>query len=267
MAARIRPRVGDVFEVRLLDGQYAYLQMVGETGMGEVVRVLAGRFRSAREDIAQLVGEPHEYMMFAEVGLLAREEYVRRVGNHAVPPHGAWTGLRYTLGHGRSGTVERRVLSDGGRSALGLFDVLPPPSERRSVPLWWMGPSLDVVCHLMASRDAGLEPEELEQWKKEHGVLKPGQEAAEPGSPDEGTGTRHFAVFAPGAKLEGVIAELRRVGFAAEVFDDPDTDARLLVITAVEPRSASINDQWDQVAAIVEAAGGEYDGWEAEAGT
>jgi hypothetical protein len=118
----------------------------------------------------------------------------------------------------------------------------------------------------MASRDAGLEPGELEQWKKEHGVLMPGQQAAGPGSPDEGAGPQHFAVFAPGAKLKGVIADLRRVGFSAEVFDDPDADARLLVITAVEPRSGSVNDQWDQVAPIVEAAGGEYDGWEAEVG-
>jgi hypothetical protein len=137
----MKPKVGDVFEVRLLDGQYAYLQMVGETEMGEVVRVLAGRFPSAREDIAELVGEQHEYMMFAEVELLAREEYVRRVGNHAVPPRGAWTGLRYKLLYGRSQKIERRVLTDDSRSPLGQFDVLPPPSERRSSPLWWMGPA------------------------------------------------------------------------------------------------------------------------------
>jgi hypothetical protein len=266
MAARIKPKVGDVFEVSLLDGQYAYLQMVSDSEFGDIVRVLAGRFGSACSDIASLVDEPHEYMMLAALRILLSEGHARRVGNLPVPAHGAWSGLQYTLISGRSGRVERRVLSDGGRSALGQFDVLPPPSERRSIPLAWLGPSLYAVSHLMASRDAGLEPSEVEQWMTERGILGQVQAAAGSGLPADDAGTRHFAVFAPGARLKGVIAELRRVGFAAEVFDPPDGDVRLLVITAVEPGSASVNDQWDEVAAIVEAAGGEYDGWEAEVG-
>ena len=67
-----------------------------------------------------------------------------------------------------------------------------------------------------------------------------------------------------GARLDDVIAKLRRQGFAAEVSDDPDAETRLLVITAGPSVTAPVNAQWDQVAAIVEAAGGEYDGWEAE---
>lgn len=260
MAPRAKPKTGDVFEVTLCDERYAYLQMVCDSGFGDVVRVLPGRFRSAREEVASLVDEPHEYMMFADLRNLVREGHAVRVANCPVPAHGAWTGLRYVLIYGRSGKIDRRVLSDG-HSAVEQVAVLPPGPERRSVPLWWIGPGMDVVYHLVASSDRGLEPGELEEWKRKHGILDPESGAGSSDS-DEG-GTRHFAVFPKGARLDGVIAELRQQGFDAEAFDNPGVEGRLLVITAPPSRTDSVNSQWDQVAGVVEAAGGEYDGWEA----
>ena len=261
MAPRIKPKAGDVFEVTLRDGRYAYLQMVCDSGFGDVVRVLPGRFGSVCDDVASLVDQPHEYMMFVDLRNLVREGYAVRVANHPVPAQGAWAGLRYALVHGRSGKIDRRVLSDG-RSAVEQVAVLPPASERRSVPLWWIGPAMDVMYHLMASRDRGLEPGELAEWKRKRGIVDPDGAAGASGLDG---GTRHFAVFPNGARLDSVIAELRQQGFGAEVFDDPDAEARLLVITAEPSVAASVNAQWDQVAAVVEAADGEYDGWEAEA--
>jgi hypothetical protein len=64
----------------------------------------------------------------------------------------------------------------------------------------------------------------------------------------------------------GVFAQLRTRGFDAEVFTDPDVEGQLLVITPQPSVSDSTNDQWDRIAEIVEAAGGEYDGWETEVG-
>jgi len=169
MAPRVTPGTGDVFEVTLFDGRYAYLQMVCDSGFGDVVRVLPGRFGSAREDVASLADEPHEYMMFADLRNLVGEGHAVRVANCPVPAYGAWTGLRYVLIYGRSGKIDRRVLSDG-RSAIGQVAVLPPAYERRSVPLWWIGSGTDVVYHLMASCDRGLEPGELAEWKRESGI-------------------------------------------------------------------------------------------------
>ena len=233
MARSTRPRVGDVFEIMLSDGQIAYLQLVSDSPVGEVVRVLAGRFEEPCADVRDLVDEAH----------------------------GTWSGLRYMLIRGRSGEVVRRVLSDGSQ-AVEQVPVLPPPGKRRSFPLWWVGPSADAMYHLMASRDRGLEPAELEAWKRERGFLKPETGTVQL---DEAEGARHFAAFAKGAQLDGVIRELGRAGYAAELFDDPDAEEELLVITTGSSVPESVNEQWDQVAGIVESAGGEYDGWEAEA--
>jgi hypothetical protein len=245
----------------LSDGQIAYLQLVSDSPVGEVVRVLAGRFEEPCADVRDLVEEAHEYMMFTTVRLLLKDGYAKNAGNFAVPSHGTWSGLRYMLIRGRSGEVVRRVLSDGSQ-AVEQVPVLPPPGKRRSFPLWWVGPSADAMYHLMASRDRGLEPAELEAWKRERGFLKPETGTAQL---DEAEGARHFAAFAKGAQLDGVIRELGRAGYAAELFDDPDAEEELLVITTGSSVPESVNEQWDQVAGIVESAGGEYDGWEAEA--
>src|SRR5260370_22483567 len=105
MGRRVKPKAGDVFEVALRDGQLAYLQMVSETETAELVRVLAGRHESAVADLAPLVGQAHEYLMFVALRILVGDGYARRVGSWPVPK-GCWSGLRLSPRNGRSGNVE-----------------------------------------------------------------------------------------------------------------------------------------------------------------
>ena len=262
MATRVKPKVGDVFEVTLRDRRLAYLQMVSESETAEVVRVLAGRFDVPHPDIAALVEAPHEYMMFAELRFLVRDGYARRIGTWPVPSHGVWSGLRYVLLLDASGAIRQRSLGDGRTAAVRL-DALPAPSERKSIPIWEIGDSLFVVDMLAASSEGALEDDQLAEWRRVNVPEEPA-DADQDHDIEETPGVQHFAVFAEDAELRGVIADLEKRGFACSVFTDPDAfDGQMLVIDAGSATPGFVDDQWDQVEEAVAAAGGQYDGWEA----
>ncbi len=260
-----KPKVGDVFELVLRDGQLAYLQVVHEQAgadLSEVVRVLAGRFAERPDDLARAVAEPHEYLMFAAPRLMASQGYARLAGNWPVPAGGEWSGLRYTLVLGRGGGYVQAWVLTNGRTPLERAEVAPPVLRRRDAPVWQLGPSLDVVDTLMASREGSLEGSELEAWRQTQGVERPkGLLDA-----DDESGVRHFAVLPATAKLSGVLAELDHRGFDCSEFTDPDVDGHLLIIRARDDAPGCINDQWDRVEEVVRASGGEYDGWESSMG-
>lgn len=260
-----KPKVGDVFEVTLRDGQLAYLQVVHEQSGGdisEVVRVLEGRFASRPSDLPAVVAEPHEYLMFAAPRFMAAEGHARRVGNWPVPQRGGWSGLKYTLVLGRDGHVQAWVLSDG-RTPLERSEVPPPISKRREAPVWQLGPSLDVVDTLMASREGSLEGSEIEKWRAAHGL----QGSMGLADDDDESAVQHFTLFREGADLGEVVAQLESLGFGCSRLTNPDLfDGQLLVVKVGHSEPASIGDQRKRIEQIVRAAGGGYDGWEATTG-
>src|SRR5260370_26406982 len=101
MGRRVKPKVGDVFEVRLRDGRLAYLQMISESAIGNVARVLSGRHESPARDIGSLVDEPHEYLMYAFLGSLERAAFAANMGNWHVPS-GVWWGLKPSTRYDRA---------------------------------------------------------------------------------------------------------------------------------------------------------------------
>jgi hypothetical protein len=229
---------------------------------GDVVRVLPGRFDSPQPDTGTLAGMPHEFMMFVSLQELAGHEGVRQVGSFPVPAHGTWNGQRFSVMYRPDLSIRHFALGDG-RTAASIHETLPPAAERRSVPIWLLRPASYVLDVLSASQDGELAPAELDAWRDATGrndPPAPGPASEEPVEP----GVEHLAVFPKRASLDEVMAELGGLGFSSAVRAAPDFDGQLLVIKpdpAVAP--GFIDDQWGQIEAIVTAAGGEYDGWEA----
>ena len=263
MAKRVKVRVGDVFEMTLRDGCLAYVQLASETPIGDVLRVLAGRHRSRPESVASLIAAPHEYLIFAMLVTLVRDGHAQKIGNWPVP-EGSWSGLRLSPRYDKSRRLDAWVVTDG-RNATQRLEHLPD-SLRKELPIWQIGDSVHVLDMLRASNAGGLEASELEAWRRQHGLTADSAQSAEDDE-DDGPGVEHFALFGTDARLDSVIAGLGKRGFSCRVVTDPDVDGQVLVIKA-DPLSAPgfIDDQWDLVEAVVKAAGGEYDGWEAAAG-
>jgi hypothetical protein len=259
---RVRPKAGDVLEVGLRDGRLAYLQMVAESPMGDVARVLAGRHRPRPSDVASLVAAPHEYLIFAMLGQLVRDGHAVRIGGWLVPD-GTWSGLRLSPRYDRSMRVEAWLVTDG-RTARQRLESLPD-SVRKEFPIWQIGDSQHVADMLLASSTGGLEASELQAWRAEHGLTAaPGAEGADEAGDEPGV--EHYALFGTGARLDQVIAGLDERGFSCRVVTDADVAGQVLVIRAGARAPGFIDDQWDQVEEVVTAAGGEYDGWEASMG-
>src|SRR5262247_4115289 len=105
---RVMPQVGDVLEVTLRDGRLAYLQMVSESEIGEVARVLPGRYGSAPGEIGALAAGPRQYLVFAMLRELVRDGYARRLGTWPVPA-GTWSGLRLKPWYDKSRRLEAWV--------------------------------------------------------------------------------------------------------------------------------------------------------------
>ncbi len=261
MAKRVRVQVGDVFEMTLRDGCLAYVQMVSETPIGDVVRVLAGRHCSRPESVASLVAMPHEYLIFAMLVTLVRDGHAQKIGNWPVPD-GAWSGLRLSPRYDKSRRLDAWVVTDG-RNATQRLEHLPD-SLRKELPIWQIGDSVHVLDMLRASNAGGLEASELEAWRRQHGLRADSAQSEE--HDEDGPGVAHFALFGTDARLDSVIADLGKRGFSCRVVTGPDVDGQVLVIKA-DPLSAPgfIDDQWDLVEEVANAAGGEYDGWEASA--
>lgn len=259
---RVRPGAGDVFEVTLRDGRLAYLQMVRETPVGDVARVLAGRHDWPARDVASLVAAPHEYLMFAMLAVLARDGHARKVGTWPVPD-GVWPGLKLSPRYDNARRVEAWLVTDG-RTARQRLEVLPD-SLRKELPIWQIGDSLHVVDMLMASSAGGLEASELDAWRSEQGLTVPGSAGDADAAGDEPR-AEHFVVFDEGAQLDPVIAELANHGFSCTIVAVHDQEKQLLVVKAEPSAPGFVDDQWDRVEEVVTAAGGEYDGWEASAG-
>lgn len=258
VGSRIKAKVGDVFEVTLRDGRLAYVQMVAESPVGDVARVLAGRHVSPLPDLQPLVAAPHEYLIYAMLGQLARDGLARRAGNWAVP-NGLWSGLKLSPRYDKSRRLEGWVVTDG-RVARQRLDSLPD-SLRKELPIWQVGDSWHVVDMLAASSSGGLESGELAAWRGEHGLGSDSGDTPDPA--EEAPGVQHFALFPQGDRLDGVIAELAGRGFSCTIVTDLDVEGQLLVINAEPSAPGFIDDQWDRVEEVVKAAGGEYDGWEA----
>lgn len=141
-----------------------------------------------------------------------------------------------------------------------------PDSLRQELPIWQIGDSVHVLDMLRASNAGGLEASELEAWRTQHGLTSDSAQCEEDDQ-DDGPGVEHFALSGTDARLDSVIADLGKRGFSCRVVADPDVDGQVPVIKA-DPLSAPgfIDDQWDLVEEVVNAAAGEYDGWEASAG-
>ena len=255
-----KTKLGDVFEVVLRDCQLAYLQVVhAQSGadLSDVVRVLEGRYSAPPEDLGRIVAEQHEYLMFASPRLLMADGYARLAGNWPIPSGASWSGMRYALMFDRNQTVQAWILSSG-RVAIERSPAPPPLVRRRDTPVWQLGPSLNTVDILMASREGSLEAGELDAWRLAHRVAGP-----RPLIVGDEAGVRHFALFPAGADLRGVTTELSKLNLECSTFARPEIlDGLLLIITARGDIQGSVNEQWDRVESIVRASGGEYDGWE-----
>lgn len=80
-----RIKIGDVFEIDVTNGK-AYLQYVYNNELiGELIRVLPGKFESQIDDLTQLVNGETEYFIHFPVKGAYKQKIIKLVGNYSLP--------------------------------------------------------------------------------------------------------------------------------------------------------------------------------------
>lgn len=262
-----KAKIGDVVEIKTPAG-LGYVQYTHEGGTnGELVRVLPGLYSTRPSNLAELAGKKELYFVFYIMNYALRTNQAEVMFNQPIPE---WAKAYPLMRHAAAfddffKPIRWRIISAASQLTLNelsrtpLLTQLTPEQEKLSIHEIW--PHAVIVKKLAR----GWTPERAEELR-----LKDFAERSESGPKqvsDNGPsskGMRHFFYFPKKEDAESAGKLLRNRGFLVEVRLGADSKNWLTLAAKAPPATGEQMDELrDEMEALAEQFGGEYDGWEA----
>jgi hypothetical protein len=232
--------------------------------MGELVRVLPGLFSIRPPNLAELSAERELYFVFYTLSYAIREHQAEVVSHQPVPEWAqAYPDMRWCGAPGPDGKAiawkifnASSSLSVAEHARAPVIHELTPEQRKLSIHQLWPHP---VIVKALAS---GWTPERAEELQEVAREAKRGAESHPgKGSPEA---LRHYLYFRQRSKAEEASIRLRTHGRSVKVRKGADGKHWLALATQAMPTTAEqMNQTCDEIQALAEELGGEYDGWEA----
>jgi hypothetical protein len=258
---RLKAKIGDICEIKTPAG-LAYVQYTHDgRDMGDLVRVLPGLFNTRPTEFAELARQKELYFIFYRLNYALRNRQAEVVSHQPVP---SWAQpyplMRWTLDH-RIWKIFKAsdplTLEDHKRTPV--IQTLTPQQKRLSVHLLRPHP---VMVRELAR---GWTPEREEELRSQDAAEAAEKRKEQPSHGEESDQpTRHFLYFATKSNAEKAGKQLRDRGFLVEVRKGAGGEDWLALATKAPPNTGDeMEELRDEMEALAQEFGGEYDGWEA----
>jgi hypothetical protein len=260
----IKPKIGDVAEIRTDQG-LAYVHYTHHhEGMGALVRVLPGLY-PYRPNLEALVLERELYFVFYTLEYAIRKKQSEIVCNLPVPE---WARSAPLMRHASGRTREGKIT--GWRIVPALcpltVDFLIRTPVIRELTKEQEKLSIHLLCpHPVMVKELarGWTPERAESLEDQDRAESRARRAKQHSAPATDEAMSHYLYFPTETDAERAGEQLRRRGYRVEVREGADGENWLALAKGARPRTGEELDKlWDEMESLAAEHSGDYDGWE-----
>jgi hypothetical protein len=260
-----KPNIGDIYEIKTPSG-LAYIQYTHDhQAMGKLVRILPGLFRSRPLDFVALAKQKELYFVFYTLKHAIRKQLVEKVSHQPVPEWAVpFPLMKWPANYDRSGkTIAWKIFKASDDLTIEMHQHTPiirtlsPEQKKLSRYALWPHPAMVIEIA------RGWTPECEEEFRIRDMLAAADRKNYIDKKDEFSEGVRHFLYFSKKKDAEEAIKQLSSLGFSNELRKSAGDDKWLvLAIGRVSTSELAMTELRDQLEALAEKLGGEYDGWE-----
>src|SRR5579884_1108333 len=264
MVRNRKPKIGDIYELRLAKG-LAYIQYTHDgVYYGDLVRILPTCYEKRPNDFAELAQKKELYFIFTVLSQSLRKKEIEYVANQPVPE---WARpfpiMRKRAGYSKDANAPSWYIGHGlqlftaeqMQAALHVRHLTPEQKKLSLVEIW--------SASILASEiERGWLPEYAEKFldidcKKQQEKLKQSPLAKSPPN----NLINHYLYFAKKSNATRAAQKLRSQEWITEVKLAGDGKSWLLLAKQPAPIEDDIEKVRAELEEMAESFDGEYDGW------
>jgi regulator of ribonuclease activity B len=260
-----KPRIGDIYEIRVLGG-LAYFQYTHDSQvMGHLVRVLPSVYSIRPTDFASLARQQELYFIFLTLVHALRQKEVELVSNQPVPGSAQrFPIMRKVAGRDPDGKIVGWLIGHGLRlytlpEIQQALHVRELTQEQRKLSLAQLWPASTLAMKI----ERGWLPELAEEFEDADRKKAAEREAQAGGAQPETRFIDHYLYFPKRSNAEHAAHPLRNKGWTVEVKKGADHQNWLALAKQPAPIEEDIEDIRDELERLAKEFDGEYDGWSA----
>lgn len=259
-----KPKIGDIYEVKVPSG-FAYVQYTHDgQEMGQLVRVLPNIYSVRVTDFAKVAKQRELYFIFLILAHSLPKTEFELVSNQPIPESARpFPTMRKTGGRAKGGRVLSWYIGHGLRlytvlemqRALHVRELTPEQARLSIAQIW-------AASTLAEKIEQGWLPERAEEFE-EAARKKTEVHQAEPyGTRSDGARfIDHYLYFPRRHDAERAADRVRAMTWAVEFKMGADGKNWLVLAKQPVPIEEDIGDIRDELERLAEEFHGEYDGW------